>query len=283
MSIRARLQWIGFVLYVAVFFALPLSLLWNVPGLVAGLSIASFFLYAIRVRGTERILNRLSVSRLRVADAPYLHGLVGEYCRRLNIPRPQLGVIDTPAINLAVVGFSRRKATLVITRGAMDLLKRSQLSALLGRQLTLLWHGEVGGQSWLAQFLSVLDWVVGSPQTNVPPGAGRQYPVSLVIKQIIFYPLALIPIFLLRSRNNPSHIDVTSVRLTGKPQALAEGMRLLEALSMRSSYFATLSTRHLFLVGPPSKDPLMRVFFDADPLSERIMAIEALMHKVANT
>lgn len=252
MSIFGRLRWIGFVLYVGVIFCVPLVLLWKMTGFLVGLGATILFLYLIRVRGSARIAERLSVSKLTFAEAPHVHNLVIEYCRHLNLHTPKIGLIETPAINIALHGFSKHTATLSVTRGALDSLRKPELSALIGRQLTFLWQGEVAGQSWLSQFLSLLDIVVGSPKSEVSLSLRHSYPFALFVKQILLYPFTLVPTFLLKSRSNPNKIDLKAVRLTGKPEALAEGLRLLEALRERTSFNAPFSTLHLFLITPPN-------------------------------
>lgn len=283
MALRGLVRWTIFAIYIGLFFVFPLGVLWDLAGLVIGLILTASFLFLLAWRGCDRIARRLNARLLTVAEAPYPHAILQEHCRRLLIPVPELRVIETPAINCAVFGFSRQRMCLALTRGMLDALARNELSALMGRELTYLWCGDAVGDSWLAQFLATLDSLV-TPVSGNPSHPGRRfYPFKLFLRQGLVYPLVLIPVYLLSGRREPSELDLKSVRLTRKPEALAEALRLLEAYHLRIPLIAPFSVRHLFLLPPSTQDPLARVFFGNERLQSRIRAVEALSQLVTPT
>lgn len=272
-----------FIVYTTLLFGTPLGLLWGWQGMIAGGILAAGLFALIGFRGSERIGERLKITRLSAAESPEIHSIVAEYCRRLSIPKPTIGVIECSAVNFAQFGFSWNATYLAITRGALERLKRSELSALLGWELTYLWHGDVFLESWLSQFLAVIDPLV-MPSYSHPIHAttrGRLYPLKLFARQIFIYPLTLLPVFILKTARSLKGIDLKAVKLTGKPQALAEGFRILEALRERNPLYTSYSTRHLFLIAPPTDDPFIRMFFVTDNLSDRIQRVEMLRKVVA--
>ncbi len=272
MAILGFFRWVLFAAYSAVFFTLPLSLLWNETGFVIGLALCGAFLYRLRAGATEKIAKRLRIQTLTRAESPLVHSLVDDYCRRLSLTPPRIAVIETPALNFALFGFSRAHATLVLTRGALESFKPSEISALLAHELTLLWHTDISGDSWLSQFLATLNWIVDSSKD---PSAQSVYSFSFFVKQVILYPLGLFPILLLKTRKNMSKIDGRAAKLCGNAQSLAEALRLIDAMRERTPFSVPLSVRHLFLLPPPVSDPLVRILFDPTPLAQRIASLEA--------
>lgn len=280
MRVWSRLKWTGFAAYVGLFLAVPLALLWGTQGAGIGLGAAAGLLVWMRAGARRKIASALGAERLSAAEFPQLSHWIAEYCRRLGIQRPALAVIESPAINAAVYGFSRHGATLVLTRGALTNVRRDELAALVGRELTFLWTGDVVNNTWLSAFLGMLEGLVKTPRDASVSSRGRSYPFSLLMKQTLLYPLTLVPTMLLISRRDAGKLDLQSIQLAGKPRALAEVLRYAEAMRSRSPLYASFSTRHLFLLPPPTRDALARVFFRLDPVEPRIVAIESLRQVV---
>lgn len=281
MTLRAWFHWFLFVVYFALFFAVPLAILWGGIGALFGVALSCVFLWFMGFRGNRRISARLNVKALTAAEAPVVSSIVNEYCRRLQMPVPKLGVIETPAMNIGMFGFSRQTAVLVFTRGTLEKLNRTGLAALIGRELSHLWFGDIFCDSWLSQFLSLLDRMLSPTRPKSAAQAKRFYPFRLFVRQAFLYPLALFPMTILKLSKDPSKLDLKSVRLTRRPQDLAEALRRLEAMQERTPFTVPFSTRHLFLVSPSAQDPLTRVFFGSFDLSSRITAVESLKQLVA--
>jgi Zn-dependent protease with chaperone function len=284
MTLRARLHWLLFASYVALFFALPLTLLWSWDGLRVGLLLTVGFLFYLGVKGTSRIAARLHVRPLSRAESPTLYNLVEEHCRRLALPTPAIGVIETGAVNTAIFGMSRRSYQLVVTRGVLDTFTRHELSAVVGRQLSTLWNGGMYGDSWLSQFLSLMDSLVAPrASTQIHLVGKRSYGFRVVMRQALLYPLTLFPVFVLRLHRDASELDLKALKVTRRPHAYAEALRRMESLHNRIPFTVPFSGRHLFLLAPPTEDPLARVFFGSDSLLPRIHVVEQLKKVVSPT
>ena len=262
-----------FVLYVVLFVTLPMALLAERVGFFLGFGLAASFLFSLRFHGIDRILRRMQAHRIARSQAPILFAQVHEYARRLQIPVPWVARIESPGVNIAAVAFSPRECCLVITEGALRQLSREELAALVGRQMTYLWQGEVYNATWLGQFLACIDLLVSPGSQHHLLHTRRFYPFKVFIRQILLYPLTLLPAFLLRGTQEPVDLDRKAVRLTRRPHELAEAYRKIEALQERFPLAAPFSVRHLFLLPPPTLDPLGRLFFDAEPLLPRIQSL----------
>lgn len=280
MGWRGRTGFVLFLLYVTLFITLPFALLAERFGFVLGLILSLAFLVSLRYRGLDRILHRMRAERIARAQAPILFAQVTEIARRLQITPPHVARVDSPAINLAVAGFSETESCLIVTRGALTQLGREELEALVGRQMTYLWGGEVSNATWLSQFLACLDGLVSVGFQHHLLHSRRFYPFKVFIRQILLYPLTLLPAFLLRGTQEPDELDRRAVRVTRRPNSLGEAYRKLEALQERYPLAVPFSVRHLFLLPPPTLDPLGRLFFDAEPLLPRIQLLAQMSKNV---
>ena len=276
LRLKGCIRGLLFAAYVATFFTLPPYLLWDVDGLTVGLLLTLFFLFSLAFRGSERIAKRLKVKPLSYAEANLPFVIAREYSRRLGIAPPRIGVIRSTSINAAVFGFSVNRAYIVLTQGALQTLQRDELAAVIARMMTQLHQGSVSCDSWLAQFLSVLDRFI-QPGKVRPYHPGRRfYSFRSLLRQALIYPLSLIPTMILSLNNDGEEGDLKSARLSGKPGALSSSLRLMESMRDRTPLIVPFGTRHLFLLPPVSQDPLARVFFGHERLSTRIGAVDRL-------
>jgi len=278
MPLSLRLRWLVFVVYVAFFFVAPLAILFQLPGLIAGGALALAFLTLLRVRGVAPILKRMGATPLTTAQSTEIQSILKELSRRLRIPAPKAALISSSVPNVACCAFDRKHAYVILTAGALERLKREELSALLGRECCSIASGETFCKTWLAQFLAFFDrWVTGKPK-----GFNHGYPFRVFLRQLLVYPLTLLPVRLLAGVRNSVQLDLASIGITRLPAALTEGLRTIEATSARNPLLVPFSTRHLFSVPPPSMDPIARVIFATEELRERIRLVESRTQAVAN-
>lgn len=269
-TFRTFCRWIIFAGYLAFFFCLPLAILWSRPGLAAGGLVTLAFLLVLSWRAESKTALRLGARPLTRAEAPELHALAAEHARRIGTAPPHLAVLPTSAIQTAAYGLTRRSATLAFSRGALDTLGREELSSLVARQVTFLYYPDVVLQTWLSRFLAVVEWSLGGDAR----GQRQTYSFRVLLRRLFLYPLALVPVACLKGRTDPTRLDFEACRVGRHPMALTETYRKMEVSAQRRGSPVPLCTRHLFLLPPPTDDPLARVFFDDEGLSERVRKIE---------
>ena len=277
----AASRWVLFVAYVLLFCTIPFALLWGEIGFAIGGLLTLIVLVTLRHGAEDKIAKRLGMRLLSPVEAPHVHAITQELSRRLSISTPRIGIIDSPSLNLAVFGFRSDRYFLAVTQGALSSLGRTELMALIGRQLCWLRTGQVRGESWLSQFFAMFDWLARSSDRMAQGRRLYQYPAF--IRQILFYPLTLYPAFVLSGHRDGSALDLRSLKVTRNVRALAEGMRRLEAMAERVPLDPEFSTRHLFLYTSVATDPLARVFFGEAGFGKRIDAVEELTQVVAQS
>ncbi len=185
--------------------------------LVGGFAVAA----AIGIGGTiaER-RNRPPAATVTPAQAPELHAIVDRLCVLADVPKPEIVIEPEAQPNSWLVGLSRERARLHVTRGLLDLLTPTELEAVVGHELAHLVNRDAavmtavggpgavllaggkrmlrGGGFWPALMGGI-----------VATGVGR---VSLLGTQFL-------------SRDRELAADAGSAALTGRPAALASALR----------------------------------------------------------
>jgi heat shock protein HtpX len=202
----------------------PLIVLGCVAGVVlvapfkvaAGVGIAA----ALGIGGTLR--ERRSRPRARAvapAEAPELHAIVDRLCVIADLPKPEIVIEPEQQPNSWLVGLSRGRARLHVTRGLLDLLTPSELEAVVGHELAHLVHRDaavmtaVGGPGAVlldgGRRMMGAGWWFATIGGVVAAGVGW---VSRLGTQAL-------------SRHRELAADAGSAALTGKPAALASALR----------------------------------------------------------
>jgi heat shock protein HtpX len=135
-----------------------------VPGAVLGASAT-----IVWIAGTaSRALGAIGVQSIPPDRAARVANLVEGFCVTNGIPIPDLTMVDVDACNAAVIGQRSDRCTLVITRGAIESLKRIELEAVIARELGLIKHGHAGLATVLAALVPL--WAA-APQRFLPERA----------------------------------------------------------------------------------------------------------------
>lgn len=267
--------WLLFALYLTLLCAIPFFILGNNWGGLIGITIAATILISLRFGAEKKVFARLSLKSLSIAESPETFHISEEFCRRLNIPEPQIAILKSDALNVGVFGLSRKHTLLILTDKLLTSVSRPQLAALIGRQLTAVYYGDTALSSWLVRFLSCLETL------SIPSSFSKSkglYSLRWVIARMIFLPLAILPEkFLLRIRHR-INLDLESLKLTQLPTALAESYRLLEAASARNTLKAPASLSPIFLMPPQQSDPISKIIISQTNHSRLLKSLNGLEH-----
>jgi Zn-dependent protease with chaperone function len=256
------------------FFGAPLWILFGSVGGLVGFALSLACLIGLRWNASARIQKRLGAIPWSQAEAPVAFSAIRELCRRLNIQCPQVVRVPSLSINMAVYGFSNDKRFLVITQGAFERLRRDEFAALTSRQLVRLQKDQVTLDTWLCQFLSIPDWIVGKRFARTVFSGNSKGFFLEHLQRLLIYPFCLIPVWLLRDRRDVVKLDQNALALHRHPLALSEALRTLESSAARGGLNIHAGDRHLFLLPPPSRDPFAEFLFPAERLGKRVFLIE---------
>jgi heat shock protein HtpX len=185
--------------------------------LVGGFALAA----AIGIGGTiaER-RNRPPAAAVTPAQAPELHAIVDRLCVLANVPKPEIVIEPETQPNSWLVGLSRQRARLHVTRGLLDLLTLTELEAVVGHELAHLVDRDAAVMT-----------AVGGPGAVLLAGGTRMlrgggfWPVFL--GGIVATGVGRVALLGTQSlsRDRELAADAGSAALTGRPAALASALR----------------------------------------------------------
>jgi heat shock protein HtpX len=184
--------------------------------LVAAFAIAA----AIGMGGsiTER-RNRPRAEPVAPAQAPELHALVDRLCVLADVPKPEIVIEPERQPNSWLVGLSRQRARLHVTRGLLELLTPTELEAVVGHELAHLVNRDAAVMT-----------AVGGPGAILLDGGKRMlhggwwFALMGGVLATCVGRLSLLGTQAL-SRDRELAADAGSAALTGRPAALASALR----------------------------------------------------------
>jgi len=264
-----------YVVFVGVLFA---------AGAAAGLIvIVALVLLLVQLFGSDKIaMATLGVKEVSPAQEPELHAIVERLCVQANLPKPKVGVIETPMPNACAMGKSKKSTTVCATRGILDLLSPAELEGVMAHELTHVINRDVMVMT-LASFFATLASLIAQFALFFGGGYGRnqneeeEIMVVLLVSVLVY----AISFLLLRalSRYREFAADRGSAVLTGRPSALASALLKISGTIERipsQDLRKAEGMSAFFIIPARTKRSLMNVFSDHPPLEQRLAALERL-------
>ncbi len=76
-------------------------------------------------------------------QAPELHGVIDRLCALADMPKPRVGVADTPVPNAFATGRSPQRSVVCVTTGILGMLTAEELEGVLAHELSHVAHRDV--------------------------------------------------------------------------------------------------------------------------------------------
>jgi heat shock protein HtpX len=206
---------------------------------------------------------------LTAEQEPQLHAIVDRVCLVADLPKPDIVVEPEEQPNSWLVGLSRERARLHVTRGLLDLLTPSELEAVVGHELAHLVNRDAAVMT-----------AVGGPGAVLLGGGRRLMGGGWLLMFGGFAAMAIGWVSRLGtqalSRHRELAADAGSAALTGRPAALASALRrisgelrLVPDEDLRVAAYRDVF--HLLPVGEHGTHP---------PLAKRIERLERLEQRM---
>jgi heat shock protein HtpX len=233
---------------------------------IGGVALAA----AIGVGGAVRERGRRPPARpVSPEQEPELHAIVDRLCVIADLPKPEIVVEPEQQANSWLVGLSRGRARLYVTRGLLDLLTPSELEAVVGHELAHLVNHD-----------AVVMTAVGGPGAVLLRGGRRLMGGGWLLMFGGFVSMAIGWLSQLGTQTLSRHrelaADAGSAALTGRPAALASALRrisgelrLVPTEDLRVAAYRDVF--HLLPVGEHGTHP---------PLAKRIERLERLEQRM---
>lgn len=236
---------------------------------------------------SDKLALKMSGAReVTAAEAPQLHGMVGELARRAEVPMPRVYLIDSEAPNAFATGRDPAHGAVAVTSGIMRMLDRDELAGVIAHELghiknrdTLISAiaatvaGAVTMIANMAQWAMIFGGFGGSDEEEGEGGIG-----GLVggLFMIILAPIAATLVQLAISRTREYGADAAGARIAGDPIALASALRKLEGWSKQMPMAVNPTTAHMYIINPLSGGAIAGLFSTHPPTQERIARLEQL-------
>ena len=196
---------------------------------VAGIGIAVY-----QWANSDKVAMRAMRAReVTPQEAPELHGMIDRLCALADMPKPRVGIADTPVPNAFATGRSPDRAVVCVTTGILHALDAEELEAVLAHELSHVAHRDVLvmtvassagiGAGLLMRFAQLGGMRRGNGRTL--PAVLAALLVSLVVYAVSFLLLRLL------SRYRELSADRAGAYLTLKPGALASALQKISGES----------------------------------------------------
>lgn len=222
--------------------------------------------------------------------APELHRLIENLAITVGVPKPNIYIINSPALNAFATGRDPEHASIAVTTGLMEALEKSELEGVLAHELSHVKNYDIRFSTLVAIFIGFIvilsDLVTRSMFWG--GGFGRRSSgnnrseggnvgailaiVSLIL--LIISPIIAQIIQLAISRQREYLADSSGALLTRYPEGLA---RALEKISHSSRLeTASKATAHLFIANPFGGKKISGLFATHPPIAERIKRLRGM-------
>ena len=256
------------VLLFAVIYALLIVIASRLGGTGSGMMIIyallAFVVVAIQFFIGPKIVERsMRVRYVSEQEQPELHRMVSELAMKAGIPKPRVGISEISIPNAFAFGTSKKKARVCVTRRLMEMLKRDELEAVIGHELSHIKHRDMVVITALSVIPMICYFIyISFFWSGIFGGGGRSREggVSMMAIALIAFVVYFISnlIVLYASRVREYYADAGSAELTGKPHELASAL-------------------YKMIYGSAGAKPekvkkemgSMRAFFAADPVTAR--------------
>ena len=210
-------------------------------------------------------------------EAPELHEMIGRLCALADMPKPRVGIADTPLPNAFATGRSPSRAVVCVTTGIMQTLSAEELEAVLAHELSHVAHRDVLVMT-LASSAGIVAGMLtrsaqfggfGMARRSNNNGGAPAFLVALLLSLVVY----AISFFLTRllSRYRELSADRAGAYLTMKPAALASalqkitgGINQIPQRDIRAS-----SAMNAFFIAPAISGASLRTLTSTHPSLEQ--------------
>ena len=236
--------------------------------------------------GDKLVLAQSQARELAPGAEPQLRNIVETLSIGLGIAPPRIYLIDDTAPNAFATGRDPKHASIVVTRGLLDKLDRTEVEGVIAHEMShvvnrdirvmLLVTVLVGTVALLSDWmLRSFAWGGGGRRGRDRGGGGIILIIALALA--ILTPIVATLIQLAVSRQREYLADASGALLTRYPSGLANALRKIAA-DTEALEVANKATASLYIANPLKDAPraLDGLFDTHPPIAERIRRLEAM-------
>jgi len=238
--------------------------------------------------GDKLILAQSRARELGPDEEKVLRDITETLAVGLGVPAPRLYVIEDSAPNAFATGRDPAHASLVVTRGLLQKMDRTELEGVLAHELSHVGNRDIrvmllvtvlvgtvaliADMAWRAMF-----WGGGSRGRDRDRGGGGAILAIVALVLLVISPIIAQLIQLAVSRQREYLADASGALLTRYPPGLASALRKIAA-DTEVLEAANKATASLYIANPLKDAPAFfdHLFDTHPPIEERIRRLEAM-------
>jgi heat shock protein HtpX len=226
------------------------------------------------------------------ADAPELHAIIDRLCVQADLPKPRVGIVNTPMPNAFAMGRSQKAATVCVTTGLLGLLEPAELEGVIAHELTHVINRDVMVMTLASFFATLAAFIMqfgfffgggfGGGGNN---DQGEEDMGLVILAAVVVYAVSFLLLQAL-SRYREFAADRGSAVLTGRPSALASALLKISGTIERipsRDLRAAEGLSAFYIVPARAKRSLMNLFSDHPSLERRLAALARLEAQLQGT
>ncbi len=234
------------------------------------------------------VLSMAGAKPIQKKDNPTLYRTVENLCIADGLPFPKIYIMNEKQPNAFATGRDAEHAVVVVTKGLLDRLEKSELEGVLAHELSHIKNKDMFLQTAVVVLVGVIAIAsnmflrisfYGGGSRRESKGNLGLIILLLGILAAILAPLAATLIKLSISRKREFLADASGALLTRYPEGLA---RALEKISSDPSPMKRVNnaTAHLYIASPfrgkQSKSWFTKLYATHPPIEERIKALRGM-------
>lgn len=271
----------------ALIVALMLLLVW-VGGLVGGRTgMIVAFVIGLGLNffnfwfSSKAILKAYGAKILEPGELQWLQDDIRDMTSRAGMPMPRVAFIDKDAPNAFATGRSPEHAVVAITRGALDVMDRRQVRAVMGHELAHVKNRDMLTMTLVAGVVSAIGVLAMMARFGALFGGGggnsqRGNPLALLAVALLAPLMAGMAQFAI-SRSREYAADAGGAGLANDPAALADALESLHrAIPRARPLTESGATAHMMIANPFAGMKVGKLFSTHPDPGERVRRLREM-------
>ena len=266
-----------FIYVISQIFAPELSIVF----LMFGVVIIFVYTYGSYNYGDKVVLAATNAKPVKENDRRYTHliNVVEGLSIAAGIPKPKIYVIESDEINAFATGKNPEHASVAVTTGLLNNLKRDEIEGVIGHELSHIRNYDIRFATLVAVLVGLVAIISHMFLRTFRYGGKSERDKGGILILIgiilaIFAPIVARLVQFAVSRRREFLADASSVQLTRYPEGLASALEKIMKINMGKMKVSE-AVSHLFFVDP-NKSALDSLYATHPPLKERIKILRSM-------
>lgn len=237
----------------------------------------AFIQYFLSMRLAIAMTGAIKVDR-KVPEQKRLYNIVENLSIQLNLPMPEVYIIEDPAPNAFAAGRDPKHSIVCATSGIIELMNDSELEAVMAHEMGHVQNYDIRVSTIAFGLASAVALIsdLGLRLTFFSDDDDREIqPIVYVVSfiAIILAPVIALMIQMAISRQREYLADATSAKNTSNPDAMISALKKLEGHE-RPMEKQSSATSHMFFLNPLKPGFFSKMLSTHPPLEDRIKRLE---------